>query len=137
MKLLTTYNRVNFATTMLMMLITGIIYFQAITWVLTRQKDKDLKVEEKEVFDYVKLNNLLPQTFESNDQQITFYKTDNGLINRRFFDTAYFKKWDNESRKRHKHKGIGEYEAGRALITSVNADNQYYKVLIVESKVET
>ena len=72
MKLSARYNRVNLITTIVVMLITGIIYYQAISLILTNQKDKDLNVEENEVFEYVKLNHHLPQTFESNDQQITF-----------------------------------------------------------------
>jgi len=44
MKLLALYNRVNIITTVIVMLITGIIYYQAISWILTNQKDKDLKV---------------------------------------------------------------------------------------------
>ena len=53
MKLQARYNYVNLTTTIIVLLITGIIYYQAISWILTRQKDQDLKVEEQEVFDYV------------------------------------------------------------------------------------
>jgi signal transduction histidine kinase len=138
MKLIAKYNRVNLITTIIVMLITGIIYYQAISWILTNQKDKDLKVEEREVFDYVSLNHHLPQTFESNDQQITFSEAKPGSVKREFIDTTYFKKWDkNGAHKTHKHKRNGWYESGRGLITSVIVGDKYYKVLIVESKVET
>jgi signal transduction histidine kinase len=140
MKLLAKYNRVNLITTIVVMLITGIIYYQAISWILTRQKDKDLVVEENEVFDYVKLNNHLPQTFESDDQQITFKDTVPGSVQRQFINTTYFKKWDEDNphkKHHHHHKGIGEYEAGLGLISSVAVGDKYYKILIVESKVET
>jgi hypothetical protein len=43
MKLLTLYNRVNIITTIVVMLITGIIYYQAISWILNDQNDKALK----------------------------------------------------------------------------------------------
>src|SRR5580658_3551192 len=96
MKLSAKYNRVNLVTTIVVLLITGIVYYQAISWILTNQKDKDLKVEEQEVFDYVALNHHLPQTFESNDQQITFTEAKPGSIKREFINTMYFKKWDKD-----------------------------------------
>jgi signal transduction histidine kinase len=133
MKLLARYNRVNLITTIVVMLITGIIYYQAISYILTGQKDKDLVVEEQEVFDYVKLNHELPQTFESNDQQITFTQVKPGSVQREFINTEYFEK--DEGHKR--HKGGGEYESGRGLISSVTVGNKYYKILIIVSKVET
>ena len=137
MKLQTRYNYVNLATTIVVLLITGVIYYQAISWILTRQKDQDLKVEEQEVFDYVALNHHLPQTFDSDDQQITFYEARPGTINREFFNTTYFKKWDKDDHHRHRHHRNGDYEPGRGLISSVTAGDKFYKILIIESKVET
>jgi signal transduction histidine kinase len=120
------------------MLITGIIYYQAISYILTGQKDRDLVVEEQEIFDYVKLNHHLPQTFESNDQQITFTPASAGSVTREFINTMYFKQWGKDDKyKKHKHRREGEYESARGLISSVAVGNKYYKILIVESKVET
>lgn len=136
MKLQTRYNYVNLVTTVVVLLLTGIIYYQAITWILIYQKDKDLKVEETEIFDYVNLKHQLPQIFESNDQQITFYPALTGSVKRKFIDTTYFKKWEHRRGKKHFHNG-GEYETGRALVSSVTAGDKYYKILIVESTVET
>ncbi|MDR3693068.1 HAMP domain-containing sensor histidine kinase [Mucilaginibacter sp.] len=138
MKLQTRYNYVNLATTVVVLLITGIIYYQAISWILTRQKDQDLKVEEQEIFEYVARNHHLPQTFESNDQQITFTEAKPGSIKREFINTDYYERWDRDKGFRHhKHRSDGEYESGRGLITSVTVSDKYYKILIVESKVET
>ncbi|MDN3579973.1 sensor histidine kinase [Mucilaginibacter flavus] len=124
MKLLTLYNRVNIITTIIVMLITGIIYYQAISWILNDQNDKALKVEENEVFDYVNLNKKLPQEFESKDQQISFTEVAPNSVNREFINTDY-------------HRDKNEYESGRGLISSVTVNGKYYKILIVESKVET
>lgn len=138
MRLLTKYNRVNLITTIIVMLFTGIIYYQAISWILTNQKDKDLNVEEQEIFNYVRLNHRLPQIFESNDQQITFTPVKPNSVNREYINTMYFKKWgDNDRRGRRRHKREGEFESGRGLISSVAVGDTYYKILIVESKVET
>ena len=136
MKLLAKYNRVNLVTTIIVMLITGVIYYQAISWILTRLNDKDLLVEEQEVFEYVRLNHRLPQTFESDDQQITFSPAAPGSVIRQFINTVYFKKWDNPHHK-HRHKNEGEYETGRGLVSSVAVGNDYYRIQIVESTVET
>src|ERR1700719_4004067 len=104
MKLLTKYNRVNVITTVIVMLITGIIYYQAISWILTNQKDRDLAVEEQEINEYASLNHKLPQIFQSNDQQITFTEAKPGSVVRRFINTMYFEKWGNSNgHKRHKH----------------------------------
>jgi len=124
MKLLTLYNRVNIITTIVVMLITGIIYYKAISWILIDQNDKALKVEEDEVFDYVKLNKKLPQVFDSKDQQISFTQAIPNSVTREFIDTLYKKDRD-------------EVESGRGLISSITVDGKYYKILIVESKVET
>ena len=125
MKLLDKYNRVTLITTIIVMMITGGIYYGAISWILTNQVDKDLVVEENEVFDYVKLNHRLPQVFDSDDQQISFYPEPPGSVTREFINTAYYNS---------KEKG---YESGRGIISSVSVNGKYYKILVVESKVET
>jgi signal transduction histidine kinase len=125
MRLLARYNRVTLITTIVVMVITGVIYYQAISWILTNQVDKDLEVEEHEVFDYVKLNHRLPQVFDSNDQQISFYPAWPASVKREFINTDYYNS---------KEKG---YESGRGIISSVMVNGKYYKILVVESKVET
>lgn len=136
MKLVARYNRVNLLTTIIVMLITGIIYYQAISLILTNQVDKDLVVEENEVFDYVNLNHQLPQVFESNDQQILFTQAEPGTVKRQFVNTLY-RHAEQDRPKRHHHRHEDEFESGRGLISSVTVGDKYYKVLIVESKVET
>jgi signal transduction histidine kinase len=125
MKLLDRYNRVTLITTVIVMVITGLIYYKTISWILTDKIDKDLVVEENEVFDFVKLNNHLPQVFKSDDQQISFYPAPDNSIIRQFINTDYFNTKANK------------FESGRGLISSVTVNGKYYKVLVVESKVET
>ena len=80
----------------------------------------------------------MPQTFESNDQQITFTEARPGSVKREFINTMYFKRWDKDNTyKKHRYRHTGEYESGRGLISSVLVGDKYYKILIVESKVET
>ena len=136
MKLLTKYNRVNLVTTIIVMLITGIIYYQAISLILTKQLDKDLVVEENEIFEYAGLNHQLPQVFESTDQQIAFTETKSGSVTRHFINTIYRKKDDEDRPVKHRRRHE-EYESGRGLISSITIGTKYYQILIVESKVET
>jgi len=134
MKLLARYNRVTLITTVVVMLITGIIYYIAIHQILINDVDKDLEVEENEIFEYTRLNNHLPQVFESNDQQISFYEAQAGSVKRRYIDTLY--KMAPRTGRKWRHHGE-RYETGRGLITAVATGGRYYQVLIVKSTVET
>jgi two-component system OmpR family sensor kinase len=124
MKLFTKYYRVNLIITIVVLLVTGIIYYWAISLILTSQKDKDLVVEEQEVFEYVRTNHHLPQVFESKDQQITFTRVTGG-IKREFITTNYYNPKEKENEK------------GRGLVSSVLVNGVNYKILVVESSVET
>ncbi|MVN21417.1 sensor histidine kinase [Mucilaginibacter arboris] len=123
MKLFATYNRVNLLTTVIVILITGLIYYQVISLILTNQLNKDLEVEEQEILDFVKLNHQLPQVFDSNDQQITFSKPQKTPVKRSFISTYYYNK--------------KEKEPGRGLIMPVNVNGKWYQATISESTVET
>jgi len=137
MKLFARYNRVNLLTTIIVMLITGIIYYRAISLILINQLEKDLVVEENEIFEYVGMNHQLPQVFKSNDQQITFTEAKPGTVTRQFINTIYRDYQNPKYAKRHHHvDDDDEFESGRGLITSVTVGNKYYKVLIVVSEVE-
>jgi signal transduction histidine kinase len=125
MKLLAKYNRINIGVTVIIMLVTGVIYYYAISRILTNQIDKDLVVEENEVFNYVRSNHKLPDVYESNHQQITFKSIGTREIERRFLDTVY-----QEIKQK-------EMEPGRALISSVNISGRNYRILVMQSKVET
>jgi two-component system, OmpR family, sensor histidine kinase QseC len=137
MKLLAKYNRVNLVTTIVVMLITGFIYYQAISLILTKQLDKDLMVEENEIYEYVTLNHQLPQVFESTDQQISFTEAKPGSVVRRFINTVYRNKKEVDEHEKKRRGHIDEYESGRGLISFVEVGGKYYQTLIVESKVET
>ena len=134
MKLLSKYNRVTLVTTIVVMLFTGIIYYVAIKLILVEDIDKDLAVEEHEIFEYVRLNHVLPQVFESEDQQIHFEEAAPGSVKRDYLDTL-FRNFPSEHHGRHHRHEV--FESGRGLISSVTVGNKYYRVLIVKSTVET
>ncbi|MXV51964.1 sensor histidine kinase [Pedobacter sp. HMF7647] len=125
MKLLDKYNRINIAVTVGIMLVTGIIYYYTISAILTNQIDKDLVLEENEVFSYVRKNQRLPDVYESNHQQIVFEPLGNNRLERRFLDTVYRETTEND------------LEPGRALISSVTVSGKNFRILVTQSKVET
>jgi signal transduction histidine kinase len=125
MKLLDRYNRISLLTTILVIVVTGVVYYFTISYILTRQIDKDLLVEENEIFDYVKLNHRLPQVFKSEDLKIQFTPIGKRKIVRSFIDTEF---WDAKEQ---------DSEAARGLQTWVKVNNENYAITILESKVET
>ncbi|MCO5937134.1 HAMP domain-containing histidine kinase [Mucilaginibacter sp. RB4R14] len=125
MKLFDKYNRVNIGVTIVIMLVTGIVYYYTISHILTGQIDKDLVLEENEVFSYVSKNHRLPDVYESNHQQIVFAPIGQQSDQRRFLDTVYR---DYDEKK---------IEAARALISSVKVSGQNYRITVTQSKVET
>jgi signal transduction histidine kinase len=125
MKLFDRYNRVNIGVTIIIMLITGVVYYYTISHILTGQIDKDLILEENEVFSYVSKNHRLPDVYESNHQQIVFMQLGDKNVTRRFLDTVY-----HDADKKN-------LEAGRALISSVKVSGQNYRIMVTQSKVET
>lgn len=125
MKLLDKYNRTSLITTCLIIIVAGFVYYFTISYILTGKVDKDLMVEENEIFDYVKINGRLPQVFKSEDLKIKFRKIDNEKVIRKFSDTQYY----NDVTR--------EMESGRSLVSTVNVGKQHYMIIITESKVET
>ncbi|QQL48895.1 sensor histidine kinase [Mucilaginibacter ginkgonis] len=124
-KLLDKYNRVSLLVTVTVTIITGIIYYFTISYILTGQVDKDLVVEENEIFDYVKLNYKLPQVFKSEDLNIQFFPIGQDTVQRVFKNVQYNNKREHD------------IESGRSLISSVLVRTQRYRIVITESKVET
>ncbi|MDB5159355.1 MAG: sensor histidine kinase [Mucilaginibacter sp.] len=125
MKLLDKYNRISLLITVLVIIITGFIYYFTISYVLTDQVDQDLKVEEQEIFDYVKANHQLPQVFKSESLKIEFKDIGSDTVQRLFVNTQY------QDEKEH------DLESGRGLISWVAVSGVNYQIKIVESKVET
>lgn len=125
MKLLDKYNRISFITTIMVIVVTGFVYYFTISYILTGQVDQDLMVEEREIFDYVKANQKLPQIFKLDDLKIDFTVIGQDTVQRRFIDV------DFPDNREH------DMEAGRGLITSVKVGEQNYRVSVIKSKVET
>jgi signal transduction histidine kinase len=124
MKLLAKYNRVNILATTIVFMIGGVCYYFILHLVLIKQLDKDLRVEEQEITDYIRAHNNLPDPADYRDQQVSFERIDE-TVKRKFRSVDFFK-------ERH-----DEYITIRRLIFSVNISGINYKVSVSKSQQET
>ncbi|MDB5119608.1 MAG: sensor histidine kinase [Sphingobacteriales bacterium] len=125
MKLLNRYSRVHIISAFIVMMLSSIAYYFIIQSILLRQIDKDLKVEEAEILDYIKLNNKLPLASDYKHQQIKFEASASNDITREIIDTK-------EISVHH-----GNYEPYRRLSFPVAVEGTVYKAIVYKSQVET
>jgi signal transduction histidine kinase len=125
MKLLAKYNRVNIAATIVVLLAGSLCYYFILKYVLLHQLDKDLKVEEQEIADYVRKYNTLPNAANYKDQKIVFEPTGQSVINRNIRSIHYF----NAAEK--------DYVSSRQLTYTISLSGTHYKVSITKSQQET
>ena len=125
MKLLARYNRVNIAATILVLLVGGLCYYFILRFVLIHQLDKDLKVEEQEVKDYVQRNNSLPNAANYRDQKVVFEPAGSTGIKRKIFSIDIYDTTEDELKQ------------GRRLVFAIQNAGNNYKVSITKSQQET
>lgn len=125
MKLSNRYNRANILTSIVVLIITGFVYYVVIHFILTEKLDRDLVVEEEEINQYINTYHKLPLPASYLDQQIS-YQTLNGInTERKFLNTIYFNQKEQEN------------EPARSLITFVHLDGKAIAVTITKSRVES
>ena len=95
MKLLTKYNRINLLVTISVLLISSVCFYIMIRHVLINQLDEDLKVEEQEIIDFVKINNKLPNPSNYEDKQIEFKENKVAVAEKKFSSVVIFSKEDH------------------------------------------
>lgn len=125
MKLLSKYSRVHIITTCTILLISSFAYYFIIRTILLKQIDKDLKVEEQEIRDYVNTTQTLPHASDYKHQQIRFEKIKSSGS---FRETVNIMEYDAKS---------NEYEPYRRLSFPVKVNNETYNASVYKSQVET
>jgi len=120
MKLLARYNRINLVASVLIFLLASVAFYFLLRYVLIRQVDDDLIIEQHEIELYVAKYNRLPETLPVNDQQISFAPA-HDIKARRSFTSA--------SSKDHHHKE----EPVRQLKFNIQASNQWYQAIVSKS----
>ena len=125
MKLAERYNRYNFLASLIVLILTGFIYYGVIHFILTDKLDKDLVVEESEIKTYVDVYKKLPLPANYHDQQVS-YRQVTGMLsaNRQFKYTTYYNSKEKET------------EPARSLITIIYLNKIPYEVKITKSRVE-
>ncbi len=97
MKLLSKYNRLNIFVTIVVLLLSAVFYYFFIKAVLIHQLDKNLLVEERELKDYVKEENQLPEPSNYKDEQEVYSQINDSQIIRRFSSIDVFNKEHDEN----------------------------------------
>lgn len=98
MKLLAKYNRINIPITIATLLISSIAYYFILHFVLLRQIDKDLRIEQEEIIHYVNEKGTLPEASNYKDQQIEFSPTQKKHFNANFStESEYDEKEESQS----------------------------------------
>jgi len=124
-KLLTKYNRTNLITTIIVLLVSSITYYFIIRGILITQIDKDLKVEEQEIHEYVNENHALPMASNYKGQEIKFEVAKTNNIKREIESSSLFRVKSNEEKP------------VRILTFPITVDGILYKAIVIKSQVET
>lgn len=125
MKLLTKYNRVNIPIAIATLLISSIAYYFILHYVLVHQLDKDLIVEQQEIFHYIRERNSLPEASNYKDQQIAFQQAGKVPLKDKFTTEVAFDKIG------------GKKETFRRLDFPVMVKGKPYLAIVRKSKQET
>ncbi|HEV7782171.1 MAG TPA: HAMP domain-containing sensor histidine kinase [Chitinophagaceae bacterium] len=124
MKLQSQYNRVTIISTLIILLIAAAGYYFLLRYVLVRQLDEALKVEEAEIHDYVNTHDQLPAATIYKDQRISFTAAlepvKRKFESREVFDTAK-----------------NEKESARQLLFPLTVNGQYYTASVIISEEAT
>ncbi|MEO5502062.1 MAG: HAMP domain-containing sensor histidine kinase [Ginsengibacter sp.] len=72
MKLISKYNRFTMPVIVLILLISGLLFYYILHYILLRQVDKDLRIEQSEIIHFVNEKKSLPETADYKDQKIDF-----------------------------------------------------------------
>src|SRR5579859_3662663 len=97
MQLITKYNRINIVATIIVLLVASIFYFFIVRYVLIRQLDNTLKVEEAEILNYIRTNHKLPEATNYRDQRTSFKEVEQP-IKRRFHNISLNDEREHERR---------------------------------------
>lgn len=125
MKLASQYNRVNLFVSLIVLLLTGVIYYVVIHFILTEKLDRDLRIEEDEIRAYVSTYHKLPLPGDFQDQKVAYRPVKKDDTSGRTFSNCVYL---NEKEQ--------EEEPGRSLLTYIPVNQQMFEVTVVKSRLE-
>jgi signal transduction histidine kinase len=125
MKLFTRYSRISVLTTIIIFLIASAAYYFTLRFVLTRQIDDDLRIEEREILTYIQQHDRLPESISVKDQLIRYTALSQPFRERYFLSSRI----ENSNEK--------ENEPFRQLFFGVKAGGRWYRVTVSKSLEDT
>ncbi|MFL5774501.1 MAG: sensor histidine kinase, partial [Flavisolibacter sp.] len=125
MKLFTRYSRINVFSTVIIFLIASTAFYFTLRYVLIRQIDDDLRIEEREIKTFVEKFGLLPENTSVKDQVIV-YTTINEPFQGRSFHSTFLKEMNDN-----------DEEHFRQLVFGIRASSRNFKVSVSKSLEET
>src|SRR5207249_3175355 len=99
-------------------------FYIIIRTILLQQLDKDLKVEEQEIYEYVKENHALPNASVYKGQVIKFELAKSNFIKRQIKTLSIPNASNNED------------EPARVLFFPVDVNGVLHKAIVIKSQVE-
>jgi signal transduction histidine kinase len=123
MKLFLKYSRINIISGIFVLLLGSICYYFIIRYVLIRQLDDSIKIEEAEILDNVRTKGRLPQPANYRDQQIRFSPSAKP-VKRKYIHTRWYDSVHHENKP------------FRQLLFPVVVNGQTYTASVGKSEVE-
>ena len=123
MKLQAKYNKATISAAIFVLILGSISYYFMLRYILIKEVDDALRVEEEEILDHVKTHHNLPEETNYRDQQIHFFPTTK--IEERKFKTAYVQ--DEEEK---------ESVISRQLIFPLSVEGRNYTAVVTKSEEE-
>jgi signal transduction histidine kinase len=122
MKLFTRYNRINLLATVVIFLLSSGAFYVLLRFVLIDQVDGSLKIEQREILEYVNRYNRLPEPVQVKNQATQFRPTPQQVSDKQRYRTLQlFDPFEKEQRP------------FRQLNFSVQAGGQWYEATVSKS----
>ncbi|MFI5187667.1 MAG: sensor histidine kinase [Chitinophagales bacterium] len=121
MKLFVKYNRINLLATIIIFLFASLAFYLALRYILMKQVDEDLRIEQHEIETYVKEHSSLPESIPVKDQKITYTATDEILKRRKFSNIEIY---DSIEKEKNPH---------RVLLFTIKVNDTTYAVTVAKS----
>ncbi len=122
MKLFEKYNKLNITATILIFLVGSCTFYFVLNYVLIREVDESLEIEQQEIEAYVSTHNTLPEIIPTKDQYISF-------------EPASYKQVATYSTT--KNKFDKQEEDLRTLQFGITADDKYYLATVAKPLEQT
>lgn len=128
MKLISKYNRFTLPVIIIILITSGLLFYYILHYILLRQVDKDLRIEQSEIVHFVNEKKNLPETADYKDQQIAFIPSSLDHFQENFTTIHSIDKTGDKE---------AEDESFRRLQFLIKVDGKKYIAEVTKSQQET